>query len=507
VSYPVKIIHNEEPVSDYIIEAYTIIKGIVLDDKKRKEKLKGNYKKDHKNIDDEVNEFLEIDKENDGYGEGCNNENEGCDIISNINPIDINKDILVFLTGEEDINELYKLLKRILNIQVFKIYSSLSDSEQSKIFEDSPLRKVILSTNICETSLTIPGIKYVIDCGLAKTKIFDKIEYMGILAISKESVEQRTGRCNRTGPGICYRLYPKMKMLPLIPEIKRTDLSNCILQLTNFGINIFDCEFLDYPPQSNVFYAIQFLLKKKLIYLKIKNGNKKYKIEDNCVYIKKKGKGYLKVDVDNKKKLNDASVYSLLDNIFNLNMKIFITNYGKIINSLPFDTNLSCFYQDCLSNNVSYYGSILTAMISLNNYNFIKNPINDTGKNSGSGSDLEFLINLFEDYLISENKFNFCKEKGISQKFLEKACNIFHKLNKKKDKNDILILEKVFSDSFSYNKSIKEKDGSYIHLESKRKVFIHPTSCYFKKSEKQIVFVDVLCTTKEYIRIVGKYYP
>ncbi|KAF9764202.1 ATP-dependent RNA helicase dhx8 [Nosema granulosis] len=481
-SYPARIIYNEEPVSDYIIEAYTIIKGIVLDDKKKKEILKKEKKINYRTAEDDVDDFLEINKPR----EEIKIDNPQIEIETD------NKDILVFLTGEEDINELYKLLKRILNISIYKIYSSLSDSDQSKIYEESPLRKVILSTNICETSLTIPGIRYVLDCGLAKTKLFDKIDYMGILSISKESAEQRMGRCNRTGPGVCYRIYPREiyeKMTCLIPEIKRADLTNAVLQLASFDINIFECDLLDYPTQSNVFYAISFLLRKKLIYLIVTYKNKIYRIENGTI-----------VECKNNKKLNisEERTKKLLESVFDLKMNIKITNFGRIISSLPFDVNLACFYQECLTKKVSYYGSMLVAMISLNNYNFVKSSKNNK-------TDIEHLVGLFEDYLGADNKVQFCKEREVSQKFLEKASNVFNKLDKKKG-GDISSLEKVFSSSFEYNKSIKNNDGSYTHIESGKKVYIHPSSGFFKKNEKYIVFVDVLCTTKEYVRVVGRYF-
>lgn len=485
ISYPVRIIYNDEPVSDYILEAYTIIKGIVLDDKKKKEtNKKAKREINYKTIEDDVDDFLETKKREIKENEVIRDE-YGKDDTDN-------KDILVFLTGEEDINELHKLLKRILNISIYRIYSSLSDSEQSRIYEESPLRKVILSTNICETSLTIPGIRYVVDCGLAKTKIFDKIDYMGILGISKESAEQRTGRCNRTGPGICYRMYPKEifeRMSDLIPEIKRSDLTNAILQLASFDINIFDCDLLDYPPQSNIYYAVDFLLRKNLIYLTATHKKKIFRIENENIVECKNNK---------KKEITEERLKKLKENIFDLRMSIKITNYGRIINSLPFDVNLGCFYQECLTNNVAYYGSILVALISLNNYNFIKS-------STSKKSDIEYLIGLFEDFLSSDNKKIYCEEVGVSQKFLEKASGVFNKLDKKKG-GDILSLEKVFSKSFEYNKSKKNEDGSYTHLESGRKVFVHPSSGFFKRNEKYIVFVDVLCTTKEYVRVVGKYF-
>lgn len=112
---------------------------------------------------------------------------------------------------------------------------------------------------------------------------------------------------------------------------------------------------------------------------------------------------------------------------------------------------------------------------------------------------------MFMEFINSKDKKEYCKNKEISLKNLDKALRILKCLNKNK-KGDIDLLEKVFSKSFEYNLSLKQDDGSYKHLESGKKVFIHPSSHFFKRNEKKIVFVDVICTTKEYVRIVGKFY-
>ncbi len=173
------------------------------------------------------------------------------------------KDILVFLTGEEDILELYTLCKRIPGIAVYCVYSGMKEKEQMKIFEESNLVKVILSTNICETSLTIPNIKYVIDSGLCKMRIFDGINKLGIQGVSWESAMQRMGRCNRLGPGVCYKLYTEYEILgKQILPIVRSDLCGVVLKLLSFKKNIFKFEFLDFPSIDNCLHAIEFLISK-----------------------------------------------------------------------------------------------------------------------------------------------------------------------------------------------------------------------------------------------------
>lgn len=502
-SYPCKIIYSETAVSDYLIECCNIIKNIINN---KEINTLCNTKILQKNEDIDIswlyennNKIKKINNENrhmvkDYKNDMVNKDNKNTCLIKDSMNTYINKDnkdILVFLTGEEDINELEQLLKKFLSIKIYKIYSNLNDDEQFKIYEKQELRKVILSTNICETSLTIPGIKYVIDCGLVKTKIYDGINYFGIVPISKESSDQRLGRCNRTGPGICYRLYTKSyKLNSLIPEIKIADLSKPLLQLISKNINIFTLKFLDYPTQFNVKRAINFLIKKHLITEDLK-----------------------------------------------------VTKLGLQILSYPFDLHLSCFYQDCINNDLGYYGSILVSLISLDNYNFLtSNQKGDTLKNIQLNksklsekntnislkhltnsenvnfminnqnikfknyiTDIKYLIEIFIGFIECKDKQGYCKNRQVSLKNLDKAYKIFKLLNKSK-KGDIEILEKIFSKSFEYNLSIKQSNGGYKHLETGNMVYVHPSSTFFNRSEKKIVFVDVLCTTKEYVRIVGKYY-
>mmetsp|Transcript_27840 Transcript_27840/g.54151 ORF Transcript_27840/g.54151 Transcript_27840/m.54151 type:complete len:491 (+) Transcript_27840:142-1614(+) len=191
--------------------------------------------------------------------------------------------ILVFLTGKNEIDFISDILnifiiknKKISNISIFPLFSNIGIDKQIKIFENSPrsIRKCILSTNIAETSLTIPGIKYVIDNGYCKTKFFDvkhKIEILSIVPISKSSANQRSGRAGRVGRGKCFRLYTEsiykneMKKTPL-PEIKRIKLTDMVLILKSSGYtNIKDFDFFENPYPESINFALEELYKLKAI--------------------------------------------------------------------------------------------------------------------------------------------------------------------------------------------------------------------------------------------------
>ncbi|TXG48796.1 hypothetical protein EZV62_024671 [Acer yangbiense] len=187
-------------------------------------------------------------------------------------------DILVFLTGQEEIETAEEILKhrmrglgtKIAELIICPIYANLPTELQSKIFEPTPegARKVVLATNIAETSLTIDGIKYVIDPGFSKVKSYNPrtgMESLLINPISKASAMQRAGRSGRTGPGKCFRLYTLYNFHKdmddnTVPEIQRTNLANVVLILKSLGIDdLVNFDFIDPPPAESLIKALELL--------------------------------------------------------------------------------------------------------------------------------------------------------------------------------------------------------------------------------------------------------
>lgn len=167
--------------------------------------------------------------------------------------------ILVFLTSKEDIYTLKSRLE-VLNRQIIALplHSGLSKSDQARVYETFPVRKIVLATNIAETSITINDIVFVVDCGLEKRKIVDENVLMYRTGfICKSSARQRMGRAGRTGPGVCYRLYSgdTFEMFPdhAAPQILAEPFDSSLLQLKNMGIkNVFGFPFIDEPPGAVV---------------------------------------------------------------------------------------------------------------------------------------------------------------------------------------------------------------------------------------------------------------
>lgn len=154
-------------------------------------------------------------------------------------------DILVFLPGEREIRETAELLRReqFRSTEVLPLYSRLSASEQQKIFKSHAGRRIVLATNVAETSLTVPGIRYVIDPGLARISRYSvrsKVQQLPIEKISQASANQRAGRCGRVAEGICIRLYDEADFTNrpefTDPEIFRTNLASVILQMASLRL-------------------------------------------------------------------------------------------------------------------------------------------------------------------------------------------------------------------------------------------------------------------------------
>jgi HrpA-like RNA helicase len=150
-------------------------------------------------------------------------------------------------------------------ITILPIYSQMPSDLQAKIFQPSKARKVIVATNIAETSLTVDGVKFVIDSGYAKVKVYDPrigMDSLLITPISQANANQRQGRAGRTGPGMCWRIYTERAFVSEmhemnIPEIQRTNLSNVVLLLKSLGVkNLLDFDFMDPPPQDTILNSL-----------------------------------------------------------------------------------------------------------------------------------------------------------------------------------------------------------------------------------------------------------
>ena len=333
-------------------------------------------------------------------------------------------DILVFLPGQEDIEDLHELLKSKkediitqipngsnIEFKVLPLFGSLPSNQQLKIFRPlknkygKTIRKIILATNIAETSLTIKNIKYIIDSGFFKMrKFFPKlnIDTLKVTKISKNSALQRAGRAGRESAGICYRLYTQEEYKNFVeqtePEILRINLRNISLQLFSIGYTNFEeINFIDKPPMDNFNNAFEDLI------------------------------SYGALDKENK----------------------HITPLGKKMAILPMDPIYSLILINALNNQYrDVFEDIVSIISVLQSDNIFYNPNNLREKIEKIRekyldpiSDHLSLRNIFMEYKKANNREKFCKENFLNDKALAKSMEIFKQLKS--------YLEKIYMDDFS----------------------------------------------------------
>ncbi|GAB4114193.1 MAG: ATP-dependent RNA helicase HrpA [Wenzhouxiangellaceae bacterium] len=201
------------------------------------------------------------------------------DAIVELERIDARGDVLVFLPGEREIREAGQYLRKVQlrHTEIMPLYARLSGSAQMQVFRPGPQRRIVLTTNIAETSLTVPRIRFVIDSGLARISRYahrSRIQRLPIEPVSQASANQRSGRCGRLGPGTAIRLYSEEDFVArdefTEPEILRTSLATVILRMLDMRLgrdvqDISDFPFIEPPPPAMISDGMQELLELKAI--------------------------------------------------------------------------------------------------------------------------------------------------------------------------------------------------------------------------------------------------
>lgn len=402
-------------------------------------------------------------------------------------------DILLFLTGEEEIEDACRKLKLESDeltresgcgpLQAYPLYGSLPPNQQQKIFNDAPPggRKVIVSTNIAETSLTIDGIVYVVDTGFSKQKVYNpriRVESLLVAPISKASAQQRAGRAGRTRPGKCFRLYTEDAFKKELneqsyPEILRSNLASTVLELKKLGIDdLVHFDFMDPPAPETMMRALEEL-------------------------------NYL----------------TCLDDDGNL------TELGRLASEFPLDPMLAVM----LISSPDYYCSneilSLTALLSVPNV-FIR-PNNDRkaadeAKNSFAHPDGDHLtlLNVYSAYRSNDAQADaseFCYQNYLSLRSLQSADNVRAQLKRLMEKNGLELMSTPFEDRNYYTnirkamtagyfmqvakKSAQGGKNSYTTVKDNQDVLIHPSSVLGQDSE-WVIYNEFVLTTKNYIRTV-----
>tara|TARA_B100001059_G_scaffold236557_1_gene287756 strand:+ start:2335 stop:6270 length:3936 start_codon:yes stop_codon:yes gene_type:complete len=402
-------------------------------------------------------------------------------------------DVLVFLPGEREIRECAEYLRKAVvsdrdlrNSQILPLYARLTPAEQSKIFTESVGRRIILSTNVAETSLTVPGIRYVIDSGVARISRYSyrsKVQRLPIEAISQASANQRRGRCGRVADGICIRLFSEEDFLsrPAFtePEIQRTNLAAVILQMISLKLgNIDQFPFVDAPDSRF-----------------IKDG---YNLLQELEAVTSKGK----------------------ESIFNL------TDLGRQMSRLPVEPRISRMLLQAKKQNALREVLIIASALSVQDPRdrpADKKQAADQKHKELAHEESDFLsyVNLWDAFeeqrqeLTNSQLRKWCQKRFVNYMRMREWRDIHKQLT-------ILCREMEFkfnTEPASYenvHKSLlagllshiaqKEEGAEYLGARQ-RKLQIFPASNLYKKRPKWIVAADLMETSRLYARTVAKIDP
>ncbi|KAL0207315.1 hypothetical protein P9112_011943 [Eukaryota sp. TZLM1-RC] len=408
-------------------------------------------------------------------------------------------DVLIFLTGAEEIEimcdlirERSKSLKTSLEILPLPLYSSQSTDQQRLVFTPAPVgfRKVIVATNIAETSVTIDGVVYVIDCGFMKIKSFNSklnMDQLSIVPISKANARQRSGRAGRTRPGKCFRLYThsayQSEMIDNpIPEILRSNLVSVVLLLKSLGIDdVLSFKFIDSPSIVHITNAINSL---KLLEALDEEGR--------------------------------------------------LTQLGRRLTEFPLSPNVSKMLLASVDLQCSKETIVISAMLSVEDVFYrpvsrksIKINHDDVmGLSSGSSQlaraesahsrfvsaigDHITLLNVYSKWEESNYSFQWCKNNFVHYRALKEASEIVKQLSDilRNLKLPILTCNRnkdlIKAISVGHFMKIAKRNGdSYRTLLGDSTVYIHPSSCLFHRQPKYLVYNELVLTSKEYMRCVS----
>jgi pre-mRNA-splicing factor ATP-dependent RNA helicase DHX16 len=398
---------------------------------------------------------------------------------------------LVFLTGQEEIETVEQILKhrvrglgtKIAELIICPIYANLPTELQAKIFEPTPegARKVVLATNIAETSLTIDGIKYVIDPGLYKMKCYDPktgMESLLVTNISKASAMQRAGRSGRTGPGKCFRLYTEDSFQRELedntpPEIQRTNLANVVLTLSCLGIErekLFQFEFMDPPPVEAMQKAVELLY----------------------------AQGALTVDGK-------------------------LTKVGRRMAEFPLDPMLSKMIVASEKYKCSDEIISIAAMLSVGNSIFYrpkdKRVHADNARMSfhtGNVGDHIAYLNVYNSWKESNYSKQWCYENYIQVRSMKHARDIRDQLagllerveiEITSNSNDLDAIKKCILSGFFPHVAKLQKNGTYGRVKPLQTVHIHPSSGLAEVVPRLVLYHELVFTTNEYMRYLTEIKP
>eukprot|EP00931_Biecheleriopsis_adriatica_P102600 TRINITY_DN77546_c0_g1_i1.p1 TRINITY_DN77546_c0_g1~~TRINITY_DN77546_c0_g1_i1.p1 ORF type:complete len:1170 (+),score=304.74 TRINITY_DN77546_c0_g1_i1:115-3510(+) len=390
-------------------------------------------------------------------------------------------DVLVFLTGQEEIDTACQILhERMQKLEamspppliILPVYSALPSEMQTMIFEPPPpgCRKCIVATNIAEASLTIDGIFFVVDPGMSKVKMYNAktgMDSLLITPISQANARQRSGRAGRTGPGKCYRLYTELayrnEMLPTaVPEIQRTNLANTVLLLKAMGVNdMLAFDFMDSPPVETMINAME-------------------------------------------------SLWTL----GSLDDEGMLTNLGRKMAEFPMEPALSKMLLTSVDLRCSDEIMTIVAMLSVQNVFYRpkdKQAMADQKKSQFHQPEGDHctLLEVYKTWAHHNFSNPWCYENFIQARALRRSQDVRKQLITLMDRykfeilscgNDYNRIRKCITAGYFGNASRRDPQEGYRTLADHNQVYIHPASSLYQRNPEWIVYHELVLTSKEYLR-------
>ncbi|MCL1140366.1 ATP-dependent RNA helicase HrpA [Shewanella pneumatophori] len=397
-------------------------------------------------------------------------------------------DILIFMNGEREIRDVAEQLNRrnYRDTEILPLYARLSYGEQSKVFKSHVGRRIVLATNVAETSLTVPGIRYVIDPGTARISRYSyrtKVQRLPIEPISQASANQRQGRCGRVAPGICIRLYSEEDFISrpgfTDPEILRTNLASVILKMLSIGLGDIEGFPFIQPPDAR-YIRDGFML-----------------LEELQAVVKKKG-------------------------------KLDLTQLGRQLAHIPVDPRLARMVIEAQQNGCLHEALVITAGLSIQDPRerpMDKKQAADQAHNRYSDKDSDFVswLHLWDHIKQSQKELSSsqfrkqCKAEFLAYLRVREWQDLYTqlrqathelkwKLNSPSDELDYEGLHRSLLTGLLSHIGFKDKDNEYLGARNRR-FFVFPGSPLAKKGPKWIMAAELTETSRLFARCCAKIQP
>lgn len=394
-------------------------------------------------------------------------------------------DILIFMPGQEEIEVTCDKIEEgisyhksqspdaeIKDLKILPMYSALPPEKQAEVFKEAPKggRKCIVATNIAETSLTVDGVKFVIDSGYSRLKVFQPkmgIDALLVYPVSQANANQRSGRAGRTSSGVCYRLYTEMQfkdelLISAVPEIQRSNLSNVILLLKSLNIrDLSTFKFMDPPPEENM-------------------ANSMYQLW----------------------------MLGALDNHGEL------TKLGRDMANFPLDPTMSKMVIESIDDRCSNEVLIIVSMLSGPNVFYRPEGREEESDRERErfyihDSDHLTLLNVYKQWQRNNESSNWCSLRFINYKLMVKVRDVVDQLKhimkthkyKLSSTDDESVIKKCICKSYFHQAAMLRNLKEYQNLRTGMPCHLHPTSALYNMGSlpKYIIYHELVMTTKEYM--------